>query len=1750
MSGATQNNVIKLPAIPAPHDGFIRYVASKPHTPMSELLLPYVRYETKLREIYAQQHNHVYVSKSHINVVSLFTGSEILVKIRARNLEGESVRQAEKFLMPLDSSSRKKNGIQAMVPNLTMFKSNFNIFTEMSLVDLDWNNVIAAGSSVVTCLLPVPKKYATSRRVQREYYHERVAPASDVDLFLYGLSEQQAIQKITQIEQKVSNALLHKTVSVRTRNTVTIVSEYPTRHVQIVLRAYRTMSEILTGFDVDCSCAAFDGKNVYATPRAIAAYMTQVNTIDLTRRSPSYEMRLWKYSRRGFEIHWPDLDRSRVNPAIFERSFSKTKGLARLLALEKTVTIPYGPGITAKGIERLIYRKDLLLNAAWNKPTSRIVNLHRHPAFFGKVEDIIKDCCGSCPVPVTPEDCQKAKEESKYYVSGRIAFVKTNPGQQAIGSFYPVTDKDWTSTAYVGVTEKLFQAIVDRHIERVRDWVINNQAAVNQRDHTGRTSLQLAVSTSSLSIVKVLIDHGARLNARLTDGKTSLHLAAIRGDLPIIEALMERNAENKALRQDVEGIAHARVVQKTSKGPSRCGRLRGTSPNDDSSRDADYAESFVAARQRLLKGFGNDIPEEDANDGDTFEIDVLSWDVPLSALHYAVLAGKHETIKGLIQDHEADLSMPVKEREDRFSQGSAPSLELTLRSPPVQSKSITRLLLALGASTKQTDSRKCTTLHRFVAERAPALETLFLFNRTISQKNLNRLVAEGSSTKRVASPLLTAIANNDFSSASWLLDNGAEISIDCKEWLEVHLSAKSTQQQKCEEEHRKLFREVVEQPVVQAVLHESLQIAQRLIERGAHVNTITSVGWRSIEKPLDKKLAGSSLLDVVQARINELQAYKSVKIEQTPTIQLQADHMYLSDLVPASYKYWKASQELKDAKLQNQETAGKTTMRLMQSGSEAAVEEKKKHIRATLEAMEAFKTLLLEKGARTFYQLYSELQPPVRPDSGQSKSEQSTFKTNLTFNVPNLTEWKQQGYERLFEAAWTNDIETVNALTLQVWKDENGDIRQPLGVAVFDSLRLNPFAIAVLRGHRRLARTLLEICLAQFSPKSREGHKVWEWHEFDNEDDWCFPLMNRRHVGGMQYDSVEDLASDTACLTHPLELLHRNYPIGYFENTVVSPQVQSRKRPHSALNSDCEVVDQVNPHMCQEQLDTRQRPERIEKGRLVQYAVRKADAALLGFIVDQHNLLRDPSQARWVNHPIVTTADFTEAIELGRIGILTEMIKRLGIPFQSFSKRSSLSVQTNTKQYEGLTVDGQKQKSLTQNRWDSHCMENERSQPPLLIAAFKGNLKTVKWFLSGKPEGLYAQFLGVCPQDVDAEMPPPYRDSGYSQRELPTWLRSQNKQLLSAAVLAPLYANDVFDYVIAQHPDLVEVKSQKRGLTPCHLAFALRRSVAMVQALLDAGADQTSRGTDGRNILHSLFTGLKGSGVIPYTKKSVERMKALWLLIDPRLRLRLLVERCSPPGTVGSLTPLALWLSGQRRKHVAEDIRGRQRLSVPANELLELEAILRYIEDEEATHVLGLLDGSGATPLHITTRAGHYFFSKRLLMINPRLLYREDATGRTPLEVAQDLFFADACAKPPSDLHFLPSLLSEAHSNNKQGNKKHGWSILSVTPEKLIKSKTLEEEETTPAQATYNMFMTLDAKLKEEGRAKRRLVTLFEAQEASDRLARQQNRDRMEKERLRAEKEPKSTFQETDHIDEWCEIAHSRMSDELKDELA
>jgi hypothetical protein len=82
---------------------------------------------------------------------------------------------------------------------------------------------------------------------------------------------------------------------------------------QVILRLYRTPSEILHGFDVDCCSIGYDGQDIWLTQRALHAISTGMNVFSFERMSPSYEWRLAKYGGRGFSVKVPNFFRDRVN---------------------------------------------------------------------------------------------------------------------------------------------------------------------------------------------------------------------------------------------------------------------------------------------------------------------------------------------------------------------------------------------------------------------------------------------------------------------------------------------------------------------------------------------------------------------------------------------------------------------------------------------------------------------------------------------------------------------------------------------------------------------------------------------------------------------------------------------------------------------------------------------------------------------------------------------------------------------------------------------------------------------------------------------------------------------------------------------------------------------------------------------------------------------------------------------------------------------------------------------------------------------------------------------------------------------------------------------------------------------------------------------------------------------------------------------------------------------------------------------
>lgn len=131
---------IEIPKIPTPVKDFIPYLSKNPDTLIATLLEPYKAYESQLRKVYAQEPTHDAVKDSEVNLCPMFDGHETELKIRARSIETENDEEKSRYIMSLKEEERKSNGAPAIVSSFKDFQQNFNLFSESSLTDLDWNN--------------------------------------------------------------------------------------------------------------------------------------------------------------------------------------------------------------------------------------------------------------------------------------------------------------------------------------------------------------------------------------------------------------------------------------------------------------------------------------------------------------------------------------------------------------------------------------------------------------------------------------------------------------------------------------------------------------------------------------------------------------------------------------------------------------------------------------------------------------------------------------------------------------------------------------------------------------------------------------------------------------------------------------------------------------------------------------------------------------------------------------------------------------------------------------------------------------------------------------------------------------------------------------------------------------------------------------------------------------------------------------------------------------------------------------------------------------------------------------------------------------------------------------------------------------------------------------------------------------------------------------------------------------------------
>ena len=203
---------------------------------------------------------------------------------------------------------------------------------------------------------------------------------SDVDLFIHGVEDDEA--QALAIIRRVHKHLLAKcpadgyvtawrgrhartfhcgTMKVSRINNEGRQSEshWCPRRIQVVFRLYKSIAEVLMGFDLDASGFGYDGSRLWCLPRARRAVNGRINVVDPSRQSVSYETRLLKYAERGFAVAVPGLDPRRIDASVMFRPWHEVNGLARLLCVIKR---------RQDRVDRISVARDLNSGGGWEQP--------------------------------------------------------------------------------------------------------------------------------------------------------------------------------------------------------------------------------------------------------------------------------------------------------------------------------------------------------------------------------------------------------------------------------------------------------------------------------------------------------------------------------------------------------------------------------------------------------------------------------------------------------------------------------------------------------------------------------------------------------------------------------------------------------------------------------------------------------------------------------------------------------------------------------------------------------------------------------------------------------------------------------------------------------------------------------------------------------------------------------------------------------------------------------------------------------------------------------------------------------------------------------------------------------------------------------------------------------------------------------------------------------------------------------------
>lgn len=486
---------------------------------------------------------------------------------------------------------------------------------------------------------------------------------------------------------------------------------------------------------------------------------------------------------------------------------------------------------------------------------------------------------------------------------------------------------------------------------------------------------------STPEIVKCLVNHGARLVARLADGRTALHLAAERGDVEIVRILMDKSDSNEAEEDNKQA---QKSTAKTAEAEVPLSHEQESREEDDSDlavvsdAESDAEEQNSMATGSFVKvgknedqkaTHGDAIPEEGEGDPDFYDVNVVAWDTPCSALHLAIICGHEEVVKLLCQEYGADILLPVKFKgQDNKPTAAILTLVLSTKLPIQKAKSMASIILSLGATCAQADLHGLTAFQRFVdADATELLEILVSLDKIGVKNSINHITF--GQWNQIYWPLQKAIQNGDVKAIFQLLEAGALPQVDFETWLKAAKQSafKETRLRSGLENTTKMFRGEIEQPIIMAIQSSVPSVALELLKRGADVNTMTAASYQTVDNQRYQR-KGNTVLDLVREQIERLRKYEP-PAATLPELQYGMDE-FLDKFKEGTWQHAAVRLAVIKAKKSNETKLENYEKEKARIGSSVGLQEKQAEIDSAIASLEELEQTIVESGGKVFDELY------------------------------------------------------------------------------------------------------------------------------------------------------------------------------------------------------------------------------------------------------------------------------------------------------------------------------------------------------------------------------------------------------------------------------------------------------------------------------------------------------------------------------------------------------------------------------------------------------------------------------------------------------------------------------------------------------------------------------------------------------------------------------------------------------------